>query len=154
MTAFHLDRTSPASAATVWEVLTDFAGYGAWIPFTTMRVDPGPPRVAWGFAGLSGLGPARFSDSMILTRWEPPEQGRGRFSLVKTGRVLDGWADVRVEPARGGSVVTWSEEIALRPRPLRGLAQPLVDRASGPMFARALDAMLDEAVRRSTRAPR
>ena len=69
----HLPRTPPTS---VWEVLTDFAAYGAWIPLTTMRVDPGEPRVGWGFAGLSGLGPLRFSDSMVLTRWEPPTAGR------------------------------------------------------------------------------
>jgi hypothetical protein len=153
MAAFQLVRPCAAPPSTVWSVLTDFGAYGAWIPLTTMRVDAGEPRVGWGWAGLSGLGPMRFSDSMILTRWQPPaSQEGGRFSMVKTGRVLAGWADVRVAPAPGGSTVTWAEEIALRPRPLRAVARPVVERVSTAMFARALDAMLGEAVRRSSRA--
>ena len=154
MTAFQLVRTCPASPATVWDVLTDFAGHEEWIPLTTMRVDDGSPRIGWGWAGVSGVGPLRFADSMVLTRWELPVGAvGGRFSMVKTGRVLDGWADVRVDPAPGGTVVSWSEDISLRPRPLRRATQPLVDRVAGAMFARALDAMLDEAVRRASRSP-
>jgi uncharacterized protein YndB with AHSA1/START domain len=157
MTAFSLHRTSPASPAEVWDVLTDFAGHERWIPLTTMRVDPGEPRVGWGWAGVSGLGPVGFADAMVLTRWEPPATARegaagGRFAMLKVGRVLDGWADVRVEPAPGGGcAVTWTEDIALRPRPLRRLSQPLVDRAARAMFASALDAMLEEAARRAAR---
>ena len=72
--------------------------------------------------------------------------------MLKVGRVLDGWADVRIEPAPGGgAAVTWTEDIALRPRPLRRLSQPLVDRAARAMFASALDAMLEEAARRAAR---
>jgi uncharacterized protein YndB with AHSA1/START domain len=151
MAPFHLVRTCPAPPGTVWDVLTDFASYGAWIPFTTMRVDPGEPRVGWGFAGLSGLGPLRFSDSMVLTRWEPPGSGEpaGRFAVLKTGRVLDGWAEVEVGPAGGGSSVTWTEEIALRPAALGRLVRAATDRVSRPMFGKALDGMLDEAVARA-----
>jgi hypothetical protein len=155
MAPFHLVRTCPASPAAVWAVLTDFAGYGSWVPLTTMRVDAGTPRVGWGFAGLSGIGPLHFSDSMILTRWDPPadEGGAGRFSVVKTGRVLDGWADVRVDPAPEGTAVRWAEEITPRPAAVGRLARPVTDRVSGLMFARALDGMLGEAVRRSARTP-
>ena len=154
MTAFTLHRTCPAGPVEVWDVLTDFAGHQRWIPMTTMRVDPGEPRVGWGWAGISGIGPLGFADVMVLTRWEPPaEQGRGRFSMLKVGRVLDGWADVRVEPAPGGgATVTWAEDISLRPRPVRRLSQPLVDRAARAMFGSALDAMLREAARRAARA--
>lgn len=154
MAAFDLVRTCPAPPATVWEVLTDFAAYGAWIPLTTMRVDPGEPRVGWGFAGLSGLGPLRFSDSMVLTRWEPPtaEEAAGHFAVLKTGRVLDGWAEVEVGPAPGGSAVTWTEEITLRPAALGRLARSAADRVSRSMFAKALDGMLGEAVTRAAAA--
>jgi uncharacterized protein YndB with AHSA1/START domain len=155
MTAFSLHRTCPAGPAEVWDVLTDFAGHQRWIPMTTMRVDPGEPRVGWGWAGVSGIGPLRFADAMVLTCWEPPtrEQGGGRFSMLKVGRVLDGWADVRVEAAPGGgATVTWAEDIALRPRPVRRLSQPLVDRVARAMFGSALDAMLREAARRAARA--
>jgi uncharacterized protein YndB with AHSA1/START domain len=157
MAPFTLIRTCPAHPTTVWGVLTDFAAYESWIPLTTMRVDDGPPRVGWGFAGLSGIGPLRFSDSMVLTRWEPPtgdDEGGGGFAVLKTGRVLSGWADVRVTAAPVGSTVTWAEEITLRPRLLGRLARAATDRVSGPMFARALDAMLDEAVAREGEAAR
>lgn len=167
MTAFSLHRTSPASPAEVWDVLTDFAGHERFIPMTTMRVDPGEPRVGWGFAGVSGIGPLGFADAMVLTHWEPPtadapsakgplaggeRAAAGRFAMLKVGRVLDGWADVRVEPAPGGgAAVTWTEDISLRPRPIGRLSQPLVDRAARAMFASALDAMLEEAARRAAR---
>jgi hypothetical protein len=157
MAPFTLLRTCPARPTTVWGVLTDFAAYGSWIPLTTMRVDDGEPRVGWGFAGLSGLGPLRLSDSMVLTRWEPPTvdgDQQGSFAVLKTGRVLGGWADVRVTAAAVGSTVTWTEDITLRPRPLGRLARAATDRVSGPMFARALDAMLAEAVAREGEAAR
>ena len=155
MTAFSLQRTSPAAPAAVWDVLTDFAGHERWIPMTRMRLDPGEPRVGWGWAGVSGVGPLAFADAMVLSRWEPPSregQSAGRFAMLKVGRVLDGWADVRVVPAPGGgATVTWTEDISLRPRPVRRLTQPLVDRAARAMFASALDAMLEEAARRAAR---
>ncbi|HEY7718319.1 MAG TPA: SRPBCC family protein [Pedococcus sp.] len=163
MAPFTHVRTCPAHPTTVWDVLTDFAAYGSWIPLTTMRVDDGAPRVGWGFAGLSGVGPLRFADTMLLTRWEPPgaagsddgdAAGRdgthGRFAVIKTGRLLGGWADVTVEPAPEGSAVRWTEELTLRPAPVGRLARPVTDRVGAPMFARALDAMLAEAVARES----
>jgi hypothetical protein len=88
---------------------------------------------------------------MVLTRWEPPsaEEAAGRFAVLKTGRVLDGWAEVEVGPAPGGSAVTWTEEITLRPAALGRLARSAADRVSRPMFAKALDGMLGEAVARA-----
>ncbi len=154
MAPFHLVRTCPASPAAVWAVLTDFAGYGSWIPLTTMRVDGGTPRVGWGFAGLSGIGPLHFSDSMILTRWEPPadERGTGRFSVVKTGRSSTAGQTCASSRRRwnGGAVDGGDHRAAGGPGPT---GPPVTDRVSGPMFARALDGMLGEAVRRSARTP-
>jgi hypothetical protein len=45
------------------------------------------------------------------------------------------------------------EEITPRPAALGRLARLVTDRVSGLMFARALDGMLGEAVRRSARTP-
>ena len=99
MADFHLTRHCAAPPAAVWDVVTDFAAYGDWMPLTRMRVDAGGPRPGWGFAGVSGLGPFGFSDSMLVTAWEPPDaEGAGRFRIVKTGRLLGGWAEISVEP--------------------------------------------------------
>lgn len=147
MATITLTRASPAPLAAVWDVLTDFAAYGRWMPLTAMAVDSGQPRVGWGFRALSGLGPARFADSMIVTRWDPPQEGSAEagFSVVKTGRLVAGWAEVRLEAAGSGTEVVWAEELTLRPAPVGRAAEPLVGPASRRLFARALDAMLEEA---------
>lgn len=148
MGAFTIERVSSASPEAVWRVVTDWAGYAEWMPLTRMRVDPGPTRVGLGFAGLSGLGPLRFADSMIVTDWSPPgATGVGRFRVRKTGRLLDGWADVRVQPgaAGAGSLLVWTEEISLRPALLGRALAGLADRVNDVMFGRAVDAMVARA---------
>ncbi|GAA1887016.1 SRPBCC family protein [Lapillicoccus jejuensis] len=142
-------RTVDAPVDRVWATVTDFAGYGRWIPLTRMRTDPGEPRVGWQFGGFTGLGPVGFLDSMLVTVWEPPADGvsRATFSVRKTGYVLAGWADVVLEPRDAGTrtQLTWTEEIVPRPvavgRLLAAVADPLTER----LFGRAVDAMAAEA---------
>ncbi|MEO7060804.1 MAG: hypothetical protein ABI083_13880 [Lapillicoccus sp.] len=156
-------RTIDAPLSRVWETVTDFAGYGRWIPLTTMAVDPMPPRVGWGFVGRTGLGPVGFRDSMLVTVWEPPdatdphesrepsepsepfvrpEPAQARFCVRKTGRLLAGWAEV-VAVARddGRTDLTWTEEIVPRPEPIGRLLQPLSDPVTSRLFARAVAGM-------------
>ena len=154
MAALHLVRETTASPRAVWGVLTDFTGYGRWMPLTRMRVDPGEARVGWGFAGVSGIGPLGFSDSMVVTRWEPPtESGDSRpdaevdgnpaasFRVVKTGRLLGGWADVSLTATASGTRVDWREEFSVRPISFLDDTAPV--RAAGrALYARALDAMI------------
>jgi hypothetical protein len=143
MPALHLVRETTAPPPVVWDVLTDFPGYARWMPLTRMRVDPGEPRVGWGFAGVSGIGPLAFSDSMLLTRWEPPQPDAptASFRVVKTGRVLGGWADVTLSATTSGTRVDWREDFSVRPIAL--LDRTAVVRAAGrALYSRALDAML------------
>jgi hypothetical protein len=147
MAPFSLTRTSSSAPERLWATVTDFGAYGRWLPLTTMRVDEGEPRPGWGMAGLTGIGPLRFSDSMLVTSWEPPAgpgEG-GRFRLIKTGRVLGGWADVRVVAEGGGSRLYWSEEMVARPELVGRRIQDLTDRVSRTMFGRAVDAMVEAA---------
>lgn len=145
MARFHLTRHSTASPEAVWAAVTDFAAYADWMPLTRMRLDTGQPTPGWGFAGISGLGPLAFRDSMLVTVWEPPTDGAGRFRVVKTGRVLGGWADVTVAPDGDGTRLDWREDAVVRPLPAKRLFDPLVARGSEWLYGRAIAAMLDRA---------
>ena len=151
MGAVEVRRTVPTPLGAVWDTLTDFGAYDRWIPLTSMRTDPPPVRLGWGFAGFTGLGPVGFLDSMLVVRWEPPVDGEARFAVRKTGRVLGGWAAVELTSTdTGGTEVVWREEIVPRPEPLGRLAAPASDRVTARLFAQALDRMLEAAAARST----
>jgi len=154
MGMFALERTVAAPPRQVWDVITDWAGYARWMPMTTMRLEPGPTRVGWSFAGLTGVGPVRFCDVMRLTQWAPPQgPGPGAFRLVKVGRLLAGWAEVSVLPLAGGEQtrLLWREDILIRPILLGRLLAPLTDRVNKALFATVVDSMAAEAVRASGR---
>lgn len=149
MADFHLTRHCAAPPTTVWDVVSDFAAYGDWMPLTQMRLDAGGPRLGWGFAGFSGVGRFGFSDSMLVTAWEPPNaEGVGRFRIVKTGRLLGGWAEVCVEPAGEGSRLDWREDVVVRPLPFKRVFAPFLLRASVWLYGRAVDAMVARAEER------
>ena len=151
MSPVEIRRTVPTPLGAVWDTLTDFGAYGAWIPLTSMRTDPPPVRLGWGFGGFTGLGPVGFLDSMLVVRWEPPAEGAARFAVRKTGRVLAGWADVRLTATTtGGTEVIWREEIVPKPEPLGRLTAPATDRVTTRLFAAALDRMLEAASTRTT----
>ncbi|HEU4997430.1 MAG TPA: SRPBCC family protein [Lapillicoccus sp.] len=151
MAPVDVRRTVPTPLGAVWDTLTDFGAYGDWIPLTSMRTDPPPVRLGWGFGGFTGFGPVGFLDSMLVVKWEPPADGAARFAVRKTGRVLAGWADVRLTATdAGGTEVLWREEIVPRPEPLGRLAAPATDRVTTRLFAAALDRMLEAAATRTT----
>lgn len=148
MGVFEVTRTVEASPEAVFAVVGDLRRYGDWIPLTRIRSDDGPITTGWEHVGESGLGPLRLPDRMRVTRWEP---GRG-YSVRKLGPVLDGWAEVDLDPEGAGTRVVWREDITLRPRPLGRLAGVVTDPVSRWMFGRALDLMLAEVRRRNTGA--
>ncbi len=150
MGTLHLTRHTSASPAAVWDVVTDFAGYGDWMPMTRMVTDDGAPRLGWGFAGISGIGPLAFSDSMLVTQWDPPVSGDQAvpavFRIVKTGRLLGGWAEITITPEpNAGSRLDWVEDVVVRPMPFKRFFAPVLDRASTWLYGRAVDAMLARA---------
>ena len=151
MAPVEVRRTVPTPLGAVWDTLTDFGAYGTWIPLTSMRTDAPPVRLGWGFGGFTGIGPVGFLDSMLVVRWQPPADGTARFSVRKTGRVLAGWADVRLAATdSGGTEVVWREEIVPRPETVGRLAAPAADRVTARLFAGALDRMLEAAATRTT----
>ncbi len=152
MGTFAIERIVAVPPAQVWDVITDWAGYARWMPLTRMRLDQGPTRVGWSFAGLTGVGRLRFCDAMRITAWAPTSgAGPGAFRLVKVGRLLAGWAEVSVLPIAGGkqTLLVWRENIVIRPIPLGRLLAPLTDRVNEALFAKVIDDMAAEAVRSS-----
>ena len=133
MGVVEVRRTVPTALGAVWDTVTDFAAYGRWIPLTSMRTDPSPVRLGWGFAGFTGVGPVGFLDTMLVVRWEPPADGTARFAVRKTGRVLRGFADVTLTATdTGGTDVVWREEIVPRPETLGDVHYVLVHGATEP----------------------
>ena len=149
MGTFAIERAVDAPPQRVWDVITDWAGHARWIPLTRMRLEPGPTGVGWSFAGLTGIGRFRFSDTMVMTDWAPPVgDGPGAFRLVKVGRLLAGWAEVSVLPAANGEQtrLIWRENICIRPVVLGRLLAVLTDRVNHALFTRVVDKMVAEAV--------
>lgn len=150
MGTFAIERTVAVRPAQMWAVVTDWAGYAQWMPMTIMALDRGPTRVGWTFAGLTGVGRARFADVMRITDWAPPSQeGAGSFRLAKVGRLLAGWAEVAVLPLAGGEQtrLLWRENIVIRPTPVGRFLAPITDLFNKALFSKVVDAMATEAIR-------
>lgn len=147
MSAVVVEEIVDRPIGAVWQVVSDVAGHR--LPLTTVHTDPGPPGVGWRFRGITALGPVKFTDAMVVTRWSPPSEStpdRAEYAVVKTGRPLSGWAEVALEAVTASSTrVVWREEIVLHPHALGRLVAPLTDRAVQAMFRRAVAEMLARA---------
>ena len=145
--AFTVTRRSALAPQVAFAALTDLAEHTRHVPLTHLEVPDaglalGTEVVAW-----TRLGPLAAADRMLVTALEP---GR-RLRLVKTGRLLRGWADITVDPDPGapaGSLVRWSEELWLPG--LRGLTTPAGDRMGRMLFSRVVDGLLARAAEGST----
>ncbi|MGB5951003.1 MAG: SRPBCC family protein [Ornithinimicrobium sp.] len=143
MGTFDLARRVNASPRHTFEVFSDFANHGDFIPLTTMITDSHPMGVGWRFTGRTGLGPLALVDKMVITVWDPPHE----FRIEKLGPMVDGWAHVHFSAEGTDTRVVWRERIVARPAPVgRGLA-PVLDPLNRRMFGRALDKMADRAAR-------
>lgn len=149
MGEFVIRRAVAAPVPAVWRVVTAFASYGRWVPMTTMVTDPGEPGVGWSFSGRTGLGRLRLVDPMTITDWHPPAGApeAASFAVVKTGRVLAGWAEVHLRASAVGTLLQWREDITPRPLPIGRLLSPVADPVDRALFARAVDAMVAVAER-------
>jgi hypothetical protein len=87
---------------------------------------------------------------MVVTAWNPPRGGEdGRFRVLKTGRLLGGWAQAQVCPSDSGSRVVWDQDLTVRLAPPIGVVDAAVRYTGEWLYGRAIDAMLAEAVRRA-----
>ncbi len=121
MAVFEVNRHSAHPAEQAWALLTDWRRHGDFIPLTRVLTtgdgDGGPGTgqgVGATFVARTSLGPFHFDDPMEVTYWQPPGDGPGVCRLVKTGRVVTGWAVLTVTPSPTGSSISWSEDAAVR----------------------------------------
>ncbi|MER5203438.1 SRPBCC family protein [Streptomyces sp. NPDC002825] len=143
MTVFRVERTVPSAPEEVWRRLTDWPAHGRQVPLTrTIVLTPGPSGAGTRFTARTGVGRLSFDDPMEIVHWAPPTADRpGVCRLVKSGRVVRGWAQVEVMVTQtGGTRVLWTEELSVRgvPRCFDGL----LARAGRVVFGRALDGLL------------
>lgn len=148
MTAASVSRRVAASVEEVWDRVTHFPGHAPHVPLTTIP-DPGPLALGATVVPRTAVGPLGFDDPMTVTSWTPPPAPAPSLRVVKTGRLLGGWAEIVVRPVDGGAEVVWTEEITLEPTPLRpalGLLHRVLDpvaaRSTQAMVARVLDGLL------------
>jgi Polyketide cyclase / dehydrase and lipid transport len=135
-----------APPAAVFAAVTDWQGQSAWVAFTRVTADPGPPRVGQRLAAVTGVGGLGFSDPMEVTRLQPPQ----RVDVRHLGRVVRGTGTFLVEPAPGGAWLVWAEDLEL---PL-GTAGRLGFAVAGPAFRRLLRRSLRRLARLVEARPR
>ncbi|GAA3717451.1 SRPBCC family protein [Streptomyces tremellae] len=142
MTAFRVVRTVPLAVDEAWRRMTDWPAHARRVPLTSMAVrTPGPTGVGTVVSARTALGPAGFDDPMEVVVWEPPADGRaGRCRLEKRGRVVRGWAEIRVGAVDGGARVAWTED--LRVAGLPRLFDGVTADAGRLMFGREVDHLL------------
>lgn len=143
MTAATVRRRVAATVEEAWSRVSDVVGHAPHVPLTSISLDE-PLELGTTFVARTGIGPLGFADPMSITGWSPPPDPTPSLRLVKSGRLLDGWAEITVRPADGGAEVVWTEEIwpAGPLRPLSRPTQRLTGRATRTMLGRVLDGVL------------
>lgn len=138
-----IERRTALPPAEAWRRLTTWEAHSATVPLTRIDVLTPPPSGAGTvFVARTGLGRVSFSDPMRVAAWQPPTArgGTGRCRLVKTGRIVTGWAEIAVGPDGAGSYVRWEEDLRVRlvPRVFDGLTRLAGQR----VFGRVVETLL------------
>lgn len=112
------------AAPVLWATVTDWVQQGRWILATRTRVTRGAGNaVGDEVAATTGVGPLTFTDTMRITRWDPPHECHVRH----TGPVLRGRGVFQVTRLTvNRSRFTWFEQVALPLGALGRAGWPLV----------------------------
>lgn len=130
MALIEIVRDVHLSPEAAWNRLTDWERHGDFVPLTTIGLTPS------GFVARTGMGPVGFDDPMEIVSWEPPSFCR----LEKRGRVVTGWAELRVTTHDELTRVIWREDIHVTGMPR--LADGLTKTSSRKLFGRVVDGLL------------
>jgi carbon monoxide dehydrogenase subunit G len=103
-----------ATPERVWELAMDWAQQSRWIPGTQVS---GGTGVGAQVTARTALGPVGFTDTMIITEWDPPR----RCVVRHVGKVVRGGGIFEVIPHGADTEFRWTELIEL---PVPGAVQP------------------------------
>ncbi|HWG61419.1 MAG TPA: SRPBCC family protein [Streptosporangiaceae bacterium] len=98
--------TVRADAAGVWEAVTDWARQSEWIWATRVH---GGTGIGASVTGWTGIGPIGFTDTMVITEWDPPR----RCVVRHTGRLVRGFGIFEVRADGRTSEFRWTEDLQL-----------------------------------------
>jgi carbon monoxide dehydrogenase subunit G len=96
----------PVPPDQAWRAVVDWPGQGRWMLATRVH---GGHGLGARVVARTGLGPLGFTDTMVITEWEPPH----RCVVRHTGRVVRGAGVFEVVPAAAGSEFRWTERLEL-----------------------------------------
>lgn len=109
--------TVRASPERVWEMALDWPRQREWIWATRTIGGHGQGATV---TARTGFGPAGFTDTMLITEWDPPRH----CTVIHTGAVVRGEGILEVRPrGEGRTEFRWTERILL-PEPLEDLIPP------------------------------
>jgi hypothetical protein len=124
--------TVPAGPEEVWRAAMDWSRQREWIWATRVT---GGQGVGAKVTGWTGIGPVGFTDTMVITEWDPPR----RCVVRHTGRVVRGVGVFEVIGDGPPCEFRWTEELDLPlPEPVGRLAGQLIR----PVAERGLRASL------------
>ena len=110
MTSIRVEETIAAPPEAVWAAIEDIASHVRWMEDAVAIRFTSAARSGVGaaFDCDTKLGPARLTDRMVVTEWDPPRAlgirhtgivtGAGRFTLVSAGEA-------------GGTSFAWEEDL-------------------------------------------
>lgn len=96
--------TIRADPEQVWDLAIDWSRQREWIWATRTHGGHGlgASVIAW-----TGIGPVGFSDTMLITEWDPPR----RCTVTHTGKIVRGHGIFEVLPRATGCELRWTERI-------------------------------------------
>jgi carbon monoxide dehydrogenase subunit G len=118
----------PAAPDEVWWAVIDWAGQHRWMLGTRVH---GGHGLGAKVVARTGIGPLRFTDTMVISEWDPPR----RCVVRHTGRVISGSGIFEVTPSGAGAEFRWTEHLDLPLAAAGRLGWPLVR----PLAQRGMD---------------
>jgi uncharacterized protein YndB with AHSA1/START domain len=108
----RLETTLPASAARVWDVVSDWERYPEWMPDVSWvrRVEGLPGAGLELDVRTKVLGVSAVTDRMTVRIWEPPR----KLGIVHRG-LVSGQALWKLEPKGEGTRFVWLEDLRMPP---------------------------------------